>query len=99
MITYDTEHRPEVANFLDIASGFTGATPEELAIRLGSGGGRALKELVTEAVNEGLRGHRELRTTYAADPAQLRRIRRTHRRRHGRSHDAHGGARAMSMDY
>lgn len=63
MITYDTEHRPEVANFLDIASGFTGATPEELAIRLGSGGGRALKELVTEAVNEGLRGHRELPPT------------------------------------
>lgn len=28
-------------------------------------------DLVTEAVNEGLRAHRERRATYAADPAQL----------------------------
>ena len=69
-ITYDPERRPEVANLLTIASGFTGVPPEQLAAGLG-GGGRALKELVTEAVNEGLRGHRERRSTYAADPAQL----------------------------
>ncbi|HET6624857.1 MAG TPA: tryptophan--tRNA ligase [Nocardioidaceae bacterium] len=70
-ITYEPERRPEVANLLIIASGFTGVLPEQLAAGLGAGGGRALKELVTEAVNEGLRPHRERRSTYAADPAQL----------------------------
>lgn len=76
-ITYEPERRPEVANLLNIASGFTGVPPEQLAASLGSGGGRALKQLVTEAVNEGLRRHRERRSTYAADTAQLREILRT----------------------
>jgi tryptophanyl-tRNA synthetase len=73
-ITYEPERRPEVANLLNIASGFTGVPPEQLALTLGAGGGSALKALVTEAVNEGLRGHRERRATYAADPAQLREV-------------------------
>ena len=73
-ITYEPERRPEVANLLNIASGFTGVPPEQLAASLGGGGGRALKQLVTEAVNEGLRQHRERRSTYAADTAQLREI-------------------------
>jgi tryptophanyl-tRNA synthetase len=73
-ITYDPDHRPEVANLLNIASGFMGVAPEELAASLGTGGGRALKELVTEAVNEGLRGHRQRRMTYAEDPTQLAQI-------------------------
>jgi tryptophanyl-tRNA synthetase len=76
-ITYEPERRPEVANLLNIASGFTGVPPEQLAASLGGGGGRALKQLVTEAVNEGLRQHRERRSTYAADTAQLREILRT----------------------
>lgn len=70
-ITYEPERRPEVANLLNIASGFSGISPEQLADSLGSGGGRALKDLVTETVNEGLRRHRERRSTYAADPAHL----------------------------
>lgn len=74
VITYEPERRPEVANLLNIASGFTGVPPEQLATGLGAGGGRALKELVSESVNEGLRRHRERRATYAADPAQLREI-------------------------
>jgi len=73
-ITYEPERRPEVANLLNIASGFTGVPPEQLATSLGAGGGSALKELVTEAVNEGLCRHRDRRSTYAADPAQLREI-------------------------
>jgi tryptophanyl-tRNA synthetase len=73
-ITYEPERRPEVANLLNIAAGFTGAAPEKLADTLGAGGGRALKQLVTEAVNEGLREHRERRMSYAADPALLTRI-------------------------
>lgn len=70
-ITYEPDRRPEVANLLNIASGFTGVPAEQLADSLGAGGSRALKELVTEAVNEGLRQHRERRVTFAADPAQL----------------------------
>jgi tryptophanyl-tRNA synthetase len=73
-ITYEPDRRPEVANLLTIASGFTGVPPEQLAVDLGAGGGSALKQLVTEAVNEGLRQHRVRRATYAADPTQLREI-------------------------
>lgn len=72
-ITYDRQRRPEVANLLTIASGFTGVAPEEIAAGVGAGGG-ALKRVVTEAVNEGLREHRERRATYAADPGQLAQI-------------------------
>jgi tryptophanyl-tRNA synthetase len=71
VITYEPERRPEVANLLTIASGFTGVPPEQLAGTLGAGGGSALKQLVTEAVNEGLRAHRERRSVHAADPGQL----------------------------
>jgi tryptophanyl-tRNA synthetase len=73
-ITYDPERRPQVANLLNIASGFTGVPPEQLATGLGAGGGRALKQLVAEAVNEGLSRHRDRRSDYAADPGQLREI-------------------------
>jgi tryptophanyl-tRNA synthetase len=71
VVTYEPERRPEVANLLNIASGFTGAKPEHIAAGIGAGGASALKSVVTDAVNEGLRRHRELRRTYAADPAQL----------------------------
>ena len=71
-ISYEPEHRPEVANLLTIAAGFTGTAPETLAE--GLSGGSALKKLVTEAVNEGPRGQRERRAQFAADPAQLLQI-------------------------
>ena len=76
-ITYEPERRPEVANLLTIASGFTGITPESIAERLGGSGGSALKALVTEAINEGLRTHRERRRGFAGDRAQLLAILRT----------------------
>ena len=71
-ITYDPERRPEVANLLTIASGFTGKSPESLAE--GLHGGSALKALVTEAINEGLRTHRDRRQRVAKDRAQLLQI-------------------------
>lgn len=100
-ITYEPDRRPEVANLLAIASGFTGLAPDVLAADLGNGGGRALKQLVTEAVNEGLRAHRERRAGVAADQAHL-----VHVLRAGNA-AASGIAettlaevrRAMSMDY
>jgi tryptophanyl-tRNA synthetase len=69
-ITYEPENRPEVANLLTIASGFTCTPPETLAAEI-SGGSTALKTLVIEAINEGLRAHRERRTQFAADRSQL----------------------------
>jgi tryptophanyl-tRNA synthetase len=73
-ITYEPARRPEVANLLTIASGFTGVPPEQHAAEVGAGGGRALTQLVTEAVNAGLSRHRQRRATFADDPAQLRQI-------------------------
>jgi tryptophanyl-tRNA synthetase len=73
-ITFEPDRRPEVANLLTIAAAFTGLSPQTLAANVGSGGGSALKRLVTEAVNEGLRVHRKHRADYAADPAQLRQV-------------------------
>lgn len=70
-ITYEPERRPEVANLLTIASGFTGRSAEALAEDLGSGGGIALKNLVIEAINEGLRAHRDRRKAIAEDRSQL----------------------------
>jgi tryptophanyl-tRNA synthetase len=74
MITYEPERRPEVANLLTIASGFTGRSPETLAEDLGGGGGSALKALVIEAINEGLRAHRDRHKHIAQDRAQLLQI-------------------------
>lgn len=100
-ITFDPERRPEVANLLSIAAAFTGKAPEVLAADLGGGGGRALKELVTEAVNEGLREHRERRATYAVDPAQLLGILRAGNAAANEIAEATLAEvrRAMSMDY
>jgi tryptophanyl-tRNA synthetase len=71
VITYEPERRPEVANLLNIAAGFTGRAALDLADEVGAGGGGALKRLVAEAVNEGLREHRMRRQVFAADRAQL----------------------------
>ncbi|MDH2413881.1 tryptophan--tRNA ligase [Nocardioides sp. CER19] len=73
-ITYEPERRPEVANLLTIASGFTGRSPESLAEELGDGGGSALKTLVIDTINEGLRVHRDRRQLIAQDRAQLLQI-------------------------
>ncbi len=50
-ITYDPEHRPEVANLLTIAAMCEGGDPATIAEEIGDGGGGGLKKRVTEAVN------------------------------------------------
>ena len=50
-ITYEPERRPAVANLLLLASLCSGEDPNELAKRIADGGGGALKNLVTEAIN------------------------------------------------
>lgn len=70
-VTYEPERRPAVANLIDIASAFTGTPPQQLAADLDGQGAAALKAVVIEAVNEGLRDLRQRRTALAADPGHL----------------------------
>ncbi|WP_407319093.1 tryptophan--tRNA ligase [Isoptericola halotolerans] len=66
-ITFDPESRPEVANLLRIGARFAGTTPEHLAESVGAAGAGRLKEVVTEAVVEGLRPVRARRRSLAAE--------------------------------
>ncbi|MEO7753292.1 MAG: tryptophan--tRNA ligase [Terracoccus sp.] len=70
-ITLEPERRPEVANLLTLAGLLTGEDPAELADQIGDGGGRVLKQVVTEAVNETLAGHRARRVELARDPSHV----------------------------
>jgi tryptophanyl-tRNA synthetase len=70
-ITFEPDRRPEVANLLTIAALFLERAPEELAGEIGDGGARALKQVVTDAVNDSLAGHRARRADLARDPAYV----------------------------
>ena len=72
LISFEPDRRPEVANLLMLAGLCTGQQPAELADRLGSGGGLALKRLVIEAVNGFLAPIRRRRAEFQpADAAEL----------------------------
>ena len=73
-ITYDPEHRPEVASLLLTAALCTGRSPIDIAEELGDRGAVALKALVTEAVNEHLRPLRQRRRELAGDPTIVRHV-------------------------
>jgi tryptophanyl-tRNA synthetase len=73
-ITYEPERRPEVANLLRLTALCLGNSPEEIADRIGSGGSGALKETLTETLNERLRPIRARRQELAGDPEYLQRI-------------------------
>ena len=70
-ITFEPERRPEVASLLTIAAAYRGEDPASLAETIGDGGAVRLKQVVTEAVNEGLAGHRARRAELAADPGHV----------------------------
>ncbi|TQM64519.1 tryptophan--tRNA ligase [Humibacillus xanthopallidus] len=70
-ITFEPDRRPEVANLLTIAALFLERSPEAVADEIGDGGARALKQVVTEAVNHSLAGHRARRADFARDPAYV----------------------------
>ena len=53
-ITYEPQRRPEVANLLQLASLCSGKTPENIAMEIGQGGARALKQLLKEQLNANL---------------------------------------------
>lgn len=70
-ITYEPERRPEVASLLTIAASLRGDEPGVLADAIGDSGAARLKQVVTEAINETLAGHRARRAELAADPTHL----------------------------
>lgn len=73
-ITFDPVGRPEVSNLVQLAALCLDKEPADVAAELGDAGGGGLKALVTDAVNEYFAPIRERRATYAADPAELRRV-------------------------
>lgn len=74
LITYDPVNRPEVANLLQLISLCTKETPEEVATRIGEGGGGMLKNELTVALNETLRPLREKRAELEKDPAYIQQV-------------------------
>ena len=73
-ITYDPVNRPEVANLLMLISLCTKEAPEAIAERLGDGGGGALKNALTEALNEELRPLRTKRAELEKNPDYIRQV-------------------------
>jgi tryptophanyl-tRNA synthetase len=70
-ITFDPEHRPEVANLLTIIGLCEGVDPAAVAEEIGDGGGGALKARVTDAVNTFFAPLRKRRAELEADPGYL----------------------------
>ncbi|HVB04777.1 MAG TPA: tryptophan--tRNA ligase [Acidimicrobiales bacterium] len=68
-VGYDPEHRPGVANLLDLLAAATGGEPAALAAGFSNYGG--LKLAVAEALVELLRPIQERLALYRADPAQV----------------------------
>jgi len=54
VITYDPARRPAVANLVLLGALASGREPHDVAADIGSGGARALKQFVSDAVNEHL---------------------------------------------
>ncbi|EWT03667.1 tryptophanyl-tRNA synthetase [Intrasporangium oryzae NRRL B-24470] len=73
-ITFEPERRPEIANLLTLAGLLRDEDPVAIADSIGDRGARALKDVVTEAVNETLADHRARRADLARDPAYVTRV-------------------------
>ena len=67
IITFDPENRPGVTALLTTAGICTGRDPREIADEIGNGGGGALKNYVTEAVNTYFAPIRERRHAIEGD--------------------------------
>ena len=74
LITDDSVNRPEVANLLSLISLCTQEAPEDVAARIGEGGGGMLKNELTVALNEELRPLRQKRAQLEKDPAYIRSV-------------------------
>jgi tryptophanyl-tRNA synthetase len=73
-ITYDPEHRPEVANLVLLTALCEDLDPRDVAEQLGDQGAAALKRRVIDAVNERLQPIRARRAELTRDRAYLRSI-------------------------
>ncbi len=73
-ITYDPVNRPEVANLLQLISLCTDEAPESIAERIGDGGGKMLKSLLAESLNEKLRPLRTERKKLEKDEAYIKSV-------------------------
>ncbi|MDR2930795.1 MAG: tryptophan--tRNA ligase [Propionibacteriaceae bacterium] len=73
-ITFDPVGRPEVANLLTLTGLCLDEDPVVIADRIGDGGAGALKKMLTEALNERFRAHRERRAELVADPGYLHQV-------------------------
>lgn len=73
-ITYDPVNRPEVANLLMLISLCTKETPEQVAQRIGNGGGGMLKSELTIALNETLRPLRQKRQELEKNPDYIQQV-------------------------
>ncbi|MFG2089194.1 MULTISPECIES: tryptophan--tRNA ligase [unclassified Spirillospora] len=73
-IAYAPETRPQVSNLVLLAALCQDRDPHDVAAEIGDGGAAALKEAVTESVNEFLRPIRARRAELAADRTHLRRV-------------------------
>ena len=70
-ITFDPVSRPQVSNLLSIIGALTGRDPAQIADGIGDGGALALKSLACEVINESLRGLRDRRREFLAEPGYL----------------------------
>lgn len=70
-ITYDPEHRPEVANLLTLVSLCEGVPAQQVAEEVGDGGGGVLKARVTDAVNTYFAPLRKRRLELEDDPSYV----------------------------
>jgi tryptophanyl-tRNA synthetase len=73
-ITYEPDRRPEVSNLLQIAALCHRRSPEEIADEIAGRGASALKELVTNSLNEHLRPIRARRDDLVSEHAYLRSV-------------------------
>ena len=73
-ITYEPESRPEVANLVLLTALCENASPEQVALEIGSRGAAELKRRAIDAVNERLRPIREHRAELMSDRGYLRRV-------------------------
>jgi tryptophanyl-tRNA synthetase len=73
-ITYEPAARPEISSLVLLAALCQRRDPRQVAEAIGAGRAAALKEVVTEAVNEHLRPLRARRREYAKDRGLIRQI-------------------------
>ena len=76
-ITYDPNRRPEVSNLVLLAALCLERDPHELADEIGDGGGVALKQVLTDAVNDRMSLVRRRRRELIRDRGYLHEVLRT----------------------